>query len=78
MPQIPEAAVWTIFLAPLASLAIIVLAIQGQPSRRKLAGYVTIAAIGLSWLFAFWTLVSAIDNDGRALDFATHQWVSLQ
>jgi len=78
MPQIPEGAVWAIFLAPLASLSVIAVFIQGQPSRRRLAGYVTIAAVGLSWLFAIWTLLSVIDNDGRALDFATHEWVTLR
>lgn len=78
MPQIPEGAVWAIFLAPLASLSLIAVFIQGQPGRRQLAGYVTVAAVGLSWLLAIWALLSVIDSDGRALDFAGHQWLTLR
>ncbi len=71
---IPEAAVWAIYFAPITSFLVIVAFLRDKP---LLAGRVTILAIFVSWILAIWTLAVAIDNDGVALDFAPHLWMSL-
>ena len=41
----------------------------------KLSGYITIASIGLAFLFSLWVLDSVLDTDGEPLPFSPHQWV---
>ena len=77
LPAIPEAAVWSIYFAPIASFVVIVAALRSRPLA---AGRLTIAAIGAAWVLALWALDSSIGVDGEArgaLDFAPHSWVSL-
>jgi NADH:ubiquinone oxidoreductase subunit 5 (subunit L)/multisubunit Na+/H+ antiporter MnhA subunit len=52
LPEIPEGAVWTILLLPVASLLIIAFGTRPYP---KLSGYVTIAAIGTALLLSLWS-----------------------
>ena len=77
LPEIPEAAVWLIYLAPLASFAVIVATLRRRPLQ---AGRLTVAAVGLAWLLALWALDSSIGAEGgagEAIGFAPHEWVSL-
>jgi len=74
LPEIPEAAVWAIFLLPVASLLTIAFATRPYP---KLSGYVTIAAIGAAFALSLWALDSVIDNDGAALGFGAHEWLNI-
>jgi NADH-quinone oxidoreductase subunit L len=75
LPEIPEAAVWTILLLPLISLGIVVLGTRTTP---RLSGYVTIAAIGAAFALSLWVLDSVIATDGAALPFDTHEWLSFE
>ena len=72
--EIPEAAVWTIYFAPLAAFVVIVAGLRDRPLD---AGRLTIGAIGLSWLLSLWAMDSALAADGVALDFGAHEWFSL-
>ena len=72
--DIPEAAVWAIYFAPIISFLVIVAALRRQP---ELAGRISILAIFIAWLLAVWTLVVAIDHEGEALAFAPHHWMSI-
>ena len=71
---IPEAVVWAIFLLPLSSFVIISLVARRWPQR---SGYITIAAIGISFLFSLWVLDSVIQEDGANLGFPTHEWLTI-
>ncbi|MPZ98808.1 MAG: NADH-quinone oxidoreductase subunit L [Dehalococcoidia bacterium] len=74
LPDIPEAAVWAIYFAPLASFLLIV----GFLWRRPLeAGRLTIFAIGLSWVLALWALDTSIGLDGEPAAFEPHAWFTL-
>ena len=75
--QVPEAVVWAIYLAPVASFAAIVALHRARRFRAEWAGRITIAAVGLAWLASLWALDSAIAADGEALAFAPHGWVTL-
>jgi NADH-quinone oxidoreductase subunit L len=72
--DIPEFAAWLIYFSPLASFVVIAAFLRRQP---LLAGRVTIAAVGLSWLLALWALDSTIGHDGEPWGFDPHLWVSL-
>ncbi len=74
LPEIPEAAVWAIFLLPVASLLTIASVTRPYP---KLSGYVTIAAIGAAFALSLWALDSVIANDGHALGFGAHEWLKI-
>jgi NADH-quinone oxidoreductase subunit L len=74
LPEIPEAAVWAILLLPVASLLTIAFITRPYP---KLSGYVTIAAIGTAFALSLWALDSVIENDGHALAFSAHEWLSI-
>ncbi len=74
MPAIPEAAVWAIYFAPIASFVVIAVGLRARPID---AGRLTIAAIGLSWLLALWALDSSLSIDGEAMGFPLHEWVRL-
>jgi NADH-quinone oxidoreductase subunit L len=71
---IPEAVVWAIFLVPLSSFVIISLFARRWPQR---SGYITIAAIGISFLFSLWVLDSVIQEEGANLGFPTHEWLTI-
>ncbi len=73
---VPEEAVWAIFLLPVLSLLINVAFLPR--SRPKLAGYMTIAAIGGAFLLSLWVLDSVIQSDGvRIDDFKPHEWLAI-
>src|SRR3990170_4186511 len=71
---VPEAVVWAIFLLPISSFVIIGLLARPWP---RWCGYITIAAVGVSFLLSLWVLDSVIQEDGRDLAFATHQWLTV-
>jgi NADH-quinone oxidoreductase subunit L len=73
LPTIPEGVVWAIFFLPLGSFALIALYLRFQP---RWAGYATVGAIGLAFLFSLWALDSAIDADGVRLAFLPHGWLT--
>jgi NADH-quinone oxidoreductase subunit L len=73
LPTIPEGVVWAIFFLPLGSFALIALYLRFRPTW---AGYATIGAIGLAFLFSLWALDSAIDADGVRLAFLPHGWLT--
>ena len=70
LPEIPEIAVWAIYLAPLASFVVIGAALRNRPLH---AGRLTIAAVGLSWLLALWALAGNSDVlstfNGKSFDW---------
>ena len=76
---VPEAVVWAIYFAPVASFVLI--AALSRTARfqgtSEYAGRITIAAIGIAWLASLWALDSAIGNDGESLGFAPHTWATL-
>ena len=72
MPDINEAAVWAIYLSPVASFVLIGTFLRRQPLR---AGQLTIAAVGLSWLLGLWALSTSLGVDGQAVGFEAHRWV---
>src|SRR3990170_3861563 len=74
LPTVPEGVVWALFFLPLGSFTAISLLLKPQP---RWAGYLTVGAIALSFLFALWALDSALDADGTRLAFQTHQWLDL-
>jgi NADH-quinone oxidoreductase subunit L len=73
LPTIPEGVVWAIFFLPLGSFALIALYLRFRPTW---AGYATVGAIGLAFLFSLWVLDSAIDADGVRLAFLPHGWLT--
>jgi len=72
LDTVPEWAVWAVFFLPVVSLGLI-LFLPRTPAR--VSGYVTVAAIGLAFLLSLWVLDSAIQADGRRLDFAGEEWL---
>ena len=74
LPEINEAAVWAIYLAPVASFVLIAAFLRGRPMD---AGRLTILAVAISWLLALWALDTAIERDGVALNFDAHEWMTL-
>ena len=74
LPDIPESAVWAIYFAPIASLAVIAVSLRDRPLE---AGRLAIAAVGLSWVLALWALDTSIGLDGEAVGFGSHTWFSL-
>ncbi len=70
--------VWLIFLLPLASFVIISLFIRPfVKAESKVAGYITIAAIGGSTIFAYWTLFTVMGTAGHELTIAPINWLSI-
>src|SRR6266540_4957277 len=83
LTDIPEGFVWAIMLLPLGSFAVITLvALLGLISdgrwSPRYSGYVTIAAIFVSFLFSLWALDGAIDADGARIGFDAHEWVTVE
>ncbi len=81
--QVPEAVVWAIYFAPVASTLLITAGLIArrlfgvQRLRDEWAGQLTIAALAVAWLAALWTLDSSIGADGEALGFHPHEWLTL-
>ena len=78
MTQIPEYAVWLIFLLPIFSFAFISFVIRPFfNNRAQWAGYLTIGCIGVSLALAVWTLLSVLWADGHELEFLPHHWLTI-
>ena len=80
--QVPEAVVWAIYFAPVASTLLITAGLIarrlfGFPFRDAWAGQLTIIALVVAFLAALWTLDSSIGADGEALGFEPHLWLNL-
>ena len=74
--MLTEPLVWAIFLAPVASFLLIGLVIRPLGSSyAKLAGYVTIAALGFGFVASLWLLQSAAHE--TVYDFAPRLWLHL-
>jgi len=70
--QIP----WLIFLLPFLSLIIISFVLRPFFNNRpRLGGYVTISAIGISFLLSLWVLVEVLATPGHKLAIPDIQWV---
>jgi len=74
LPIVPEATPWAIFFLPLSAFFINAMRQQRQS---KEAGYVTVMAMALAFLLSLWVLDSALQQDGRALAFDPHQWLTV-
>ena len=80
LDTIPEGVVWAIMLLPLGSFGLITLVsflgLTGNGSwEPRYSGYLTIAAIFVSFLFSLWALDGAIDADGARIGFDAHEWL---
>jgi NADH-quinone oxidoreductase subunit L len=72
----PQQVPWLIFLLPFFSLIIISFILRPFFNNRpKLGGYVTIGAIGISFLFSLWVLIEVLATPGHKLDIPDIQWV---
>jgi NADH-quinone oxidoreductase subunit L len=71
---VPEAVVWAIFLVPISSFVIIGLVARRWP---RFCGYLTIAAVAISFLLSLWVLDSVIDAHGHRIGFGTHEWLTI-
>ena len=70
--------VWLIFFLPLASFVINALIIRPfvKPGS-KVAGYITITAIGIAFILSVWTLITVINTTGHQLDLKPFTWLSI-
>ena len=74
--MLTEQLVWAIFLLPVASFLLIGLVIRPMgPSFARLAGYLTIAALGVGFILSIWLLRSHAHH--QVYDFAPHLWLDL-
>jgi NADH-quinone oxidoreductase subunit L len=74
----PSQLVWLVFFLPLASFIINILFVQPFVKREsKVAGYITIAAIGGSFLLSIWTLISVMNTAGHELEISAVNWLSI-
>ena len=72
----PEAAAWLILFLPLASFALISLVVRPfMGARSQTAGYITIAAVGLSFVLSLWALIATVSAHGE-LHYPVHSWIS--
>ena len=73
---IPQSIIWAILCLPLASFAatIVLATVRPEIGRRypRLAGHITIAAIGVAFVLAIVTLIGVIAERGHAIGFEPH------
>jgi NADH-quinone oxidoreductase subunit L len=75
--MIGESAVWLIFFLPLASFIIVALVIRPFFNRyAEAAGYLTILAVGASFVLSLYALGSVINQGGR-IDYPDHSWLEI-
>ena len=68
--------VWLIFFLPLASFIINALIVRPfVKPESKVAGYITIAAIGGSFILSIWTLISVMNAPGHELEIPSVNWL---
>ena len=73
----PEFAAWSIFFLPLASFVITALVIRPFFNRySKIAGYITILAIGGSLGLSFWALGATTGQEGD-IGWESHRWMTI-
>ena len=72
----PEPAVWSILFLPLASFLLIALVIRPTlGAASKLSGYVTILAVGASFVLSLWALSNTIAGDGD-VTYPLYTWIT--
>lgn len=72
----PEIAAWLILFLPIASFALISLVIRPTlGAQSQTAGYVTIAAVALSFVLSIWALIATASAHGE-LHYPVHTWIS--
>src|SRR5687767_14318248 len=82
LDPIKETAVWAIMFLPLGSFSIITLAsffgfTRNGTWNARYSGYLTILAI-LGWfLLSLWAFDTAVDADGAAVGFQSHDWLTV-
>jgi NADH-quinone oxidoreductase subunit L len=78
LPEIPEAAAWAIYFAPVVSFIVIAAALLFlKDFRARRASDLTILAIGISWLLSLWALDTSIGLDGKSIGWEPHLWMEL-
>ena len=70
IPSIDEAVLWAVIGSPLVAFALITASLRKLP---KIAGYVSILAIGASLVLSIITLIDVLDADGHVA-IHTHEW----
>ena len=75
MSDIPEVAVWLLFLLPIFSFVVISFVIRPFfNSKAQIAGHITIACIAASFVLALWAF-NSVRAQGGELGFGSHEWV---
>ena len=77
--MISEAAVWTIWALPVAAFIVIAAGVPAGIFRRtpRLAAWIAIAAIFVSFLLSIWALMDVWDHHGEVIGFPTHTWLEV-
>ena len=74
----PPELVWIIFLMPLASFIVISFFIKPfVKAESKVAGYITIGAIGISTIFAIWTLFTVANAPNHEITVNSINWLTI-
>jgi len=72
----PHQVPWLILLLPFLSLIIIAFILRPFFNNRpRLGGYVTIGAIGISFLLSLWVLIEVLATPGHHLQIPDIQWM---
>src|SRR4030042_4139727 len=72
----PHQVPWLIFLLPFISLFMISFVLRPFFNNRpKLGGYVTIGAIGISFILSLWVLAEVLAAPGHKLEIPAIQWL---
>jgi len=72
----PEQFVWLIFLLPLISFAVVSLYVKPFVSHNpRLSGYITIGAIGSSFLLSIWALITVMSSPNHEVVLPAFQWL---
>ncbi len=75
----PNQLTWFIFLLPVFSFLLISLVLRPFFKKQHLlAGYITIACIGGSFLISLWTLAAVFAAPGHKLDVPTFNWLVVE
>ncbi len=74
----PTELIWFIFLLPVISFLIISLVIRPLVKKEsKIAGYITISAISLSFLLSVWTMASVFGTPDHRIDVPSISWATI-
>ena len=74
----PAQFIWLIFLLPVISFLIISLFVRPFVSgKSRTAGYITIAAIGLSFILSVWTMASVFGAEHHEIDVPALNWAAI-